>query len=88
MLEGTRYNKSFRNLILREVITAPILEQMMKVQDDLLIDRFKVRRRLILCAYSNMVTISQVEYVRLISVHFLLDFDSEVDNLDMVAVLE
>lgn len=61
---------------------------MMKGHDELLIDRFKVRRRLILCAYTNMVAITQVEYVRLVSVHFLLDFDSEVDNLDMVAALE
>lgn len=97
MLRETRFNREVRRLILNDVIKSKHIEGLLsnnkldeKGEDFLVIDKFKIERRELICTiYASLIGVSQVDYIKVLVDHFMIiDFESAVEKLDMIAIME
>ena len=82
LLEGTRFNRPYREMLLTDVIRAEYLQTLFTDEegeaDELLtIDKFKMERKFLICAICvNLVRFSDAAFIKIIVDNFLVhDFD-------------
>lgn len=93
LLEGTRFNRPYRDMLLTDVIRAEYLESLFtdddnEAQEIITIDKFKIERKPLICAiFVNLVRFSDLAFVKIIVDNFLVhDFDYFGAN--MVGILQ